>query len=148
MEIEIFRQEFSKVATLGKMYVEGDYFADTLEQVDKKFLKLQESKLIYSACDFEDCAIPCDTYELQLVWSKIDSRYLPEVQNVPFFPSVFIKGGYTWRDCYNSIIIGLWRERWQVMSHSNRYLDRLNARIRESLIIHKQPINLTISWQK
>ena len=148
MEIDLIRQECNSTCTLGSLYISGVHFCDTLEGADVQFIR-KHPGLIKPLTNSMRCnAPPLGSYTLDLVWHEIERRMLPHLQNVKYHPFCYIHKGYTWLDCNEGIIIGQWRESWQIMSHSNKYLDMLCAKIREQEIKNNHQIIINIQWQQ
>ena len=79
------REEFTDTRTLGKMYVNGGYICDTLEDKDRKLETAGASAKVYS-----QTAIPRGKYRMTYhFWSKF-GNWFPLLQNVPYFQGIFI----------------------------------------------------------
>lgn len=94
--------------TIGKLYIDGEYFCDTLEDRARDLTK--EAKV------YGKTAIPEGTYEVTLrVQSPRFSQkrqydfckgYLPRLLNVPSFQGVLIHCGNTAEDTDGCILVG------------------------------------------
>lgn len=99
MEIEVKRIFKKEGYTIGKMYLNGNYFCDTLE--DKvRSLKKASDKI------FGRTAIPAGTYEVVVTWSDKFHRNLPLLLNVPYFEGIRIHAGNTAEDTLGCILVG------------------------------------------
>lgn len=102
--------------TVGKLYINDQYFCDTLEDTDRGLtqdIPLQEiSKLKIK----HNTAIPTGTYKITLdiisprfstkqVYKKIDGK-LPRLTNVPGFDGILIHIGNTDKDSSGCILVG------------------------------------------
>lgn len=104
--------------TIGKLYVDGVYFCDTLEDTVRN---LSEEEKIYS-----QTAIPAGTYKITLnvVSPKYSQRKsydwcggrLPRLLNVPFFDGILIHAGNTAEDSAGCILVGENKEKGKVLN--------------------------------
>lgn len=87
MKIYVERTYKKEKYTIGKMYIDGEYFCDTLEDtVRPKGVKI-----------YGETAIPASTYKVVLSYSPKFKRVLPEVLSVPMFTGIRIHRG-NWAD--------------------------------------------------
>jgi hypothetical protein len=85
MIIELIREIYTKQATLGKMYIDGEYFCYTLEDtVRPNGIKVKHHT-----------AIPEGTYKVTLTYSNRFKRIMALIQDVPMFSGIRIHGGNT-----------------------------------------------------
>lgn len=116
MEILLKRLYFKDSYTIGKMYVNGEYFCDCLEDKvrdynkDGDLLDEGEQKV------YGKTAIPYGKYEItmKIMSPKFSRRsaymwcggYLPRLLNVSHFEGILIHGGNTANDCQGCILVG------------------------------------------
>lgn len=98
MNIKVKRTAFRDKYTIGKMYLNGVYFCDTLED---KVRDLSKEKKIPG-----DTAIPSGKYKVILNESPRFKRVLPRLLNVPHFDGILIHRGNTDKDTSGCILIG------------------------------------------
>lgn len=84
--------------TIGKLYVDGKYFCDTLED---RVRDLAKEKKIPG-----ETAIPAGTYKVIVTMSPRFGRMLPRLLNVPFFDGILIHRGNTAKDSAGCILVG------------------------------------------
>lgn len=91
MKIEVVRHYFSETYTIGKLYIDGVYFSDTLEpSVDaKKF-----------------GAVKIGKYPLNIVWSNKFGCYMPRVE-VPNRFGILFHIGNKPKDTKGCVLLGL-----------------------------------------
>lgn len=99
MDIRVDRTFKGPEYTIGKMYIDGKYFCDTLED-PVRVLKSAKDKV------YGDTAIPAGTYKIILGMSPRFKRILPRLQNVPYFEGVLIHRGNTAKDTHGCILVG------------------------------------------
>jgi len=117
--------------TIGRLYIDGEYFCDTLEDKVRDLTK--EAKV------YGKTAIPEGTYEVTLrVQSPRFSQkrqydfckgYLPRLLNVPQFEGVLIHVGNTASDTDGCILVGKNKVRGMVTESTDtfrRLYDRLS----------------------
>lgn len=84
--------------TVGKLYVDGKYYCDTLEDTVRD---LDKEKKVYGKT-----AIPYGTYKVVFNWSPKFGRNLPRLLNVPAFNGILIHPGNTADDSAGCILVG------------------------------------------
>ena len=105
MEIEVKRHAFNPTYTIGKMYVDGKYLCDTLEDVVRKGPKVMH-----------ETAIPAGRYEVILNKSPRFGKVLPRLLNVPGFDGILIHSGNTSKDTSGCILVGQNKEVGRVIN--------------------------------
>ena len=98
--------------TIGKLYMDGKYFCDTLEDQVRDLTK--ERKIPGRT------AIPAGAYEIVVNVSPRFKRKLPRLLDVPGFDGILIHRGNTAEDTAGCILVGENRERGKVIN-STRY---------------------------
>lgn len=112
MEIRVRRIALKDTYTIGKLYIDGAYVCDVLE--DKvRDLENGEKKV------YGKTAIPYGTYEVTLdvksekfsdfekyPWAKKYNGYLPRLTNVPLFLGVLIHVGNDHPDTSGCLLVG------------------------------------------
>lgn len=90
MKIEVVRHYFSETYTIGKLYIDGVYFSDTLEpSVDaKKF-----------------GAVKLGSYPLNIVWSAKFGCYMPRIE-VPHRSGILFHAGNFPKDSKGCVLLG------------------------------------------
>ena len=103
MKLKLERLYLKPDYTIGKLYIDGKYFCDTLEK------KIPGRT-----------AIPAGRYEVIVNISPKFCRKLPRLLNVPGFEGILIHRGNTPEDTAGCILVGENRERGKVIN-STRY---------------------------
>jgi len=81
--------------TISRLYVDGAYFCDTLEDCIRSGVKV-----------FGETAISRGTYEIQWTYSQRFKRFMPLLCNVPNFMGIRIHAGNTSKDTNGCILTG------------------------------------------
>lgn len=98
MKLKLVRIAKRENYTIGKLYVEGEYFCDTLED---RVRDLSVEKKIPG-----ETAIPAGKYDLIVSMSPRFKRELPRLLNVPYFDGILIHRGNTEKDTSGCILVG------------------------------------------
>ena len=114
--------------TVGRLYLDGQYFCDTLEDVDRGLdwnMSLDEikEKKVYSKT-----AIPTGIYKINMnvvsprfkdkSWAK---AWLPRLENVPGYEGVLIHVGNTHEDTSGCILVGNNKEVGKVLNSTTTF---------------------------
>lgn len=107
MKLKLIRTWYADTYTIGKLYIDGVYFADTLEDknrdVDKNGIFNNGEKKVYG----KTC-IPFGTYKVILSMSSKFKKILPLLLNVPQFDGIRIHSGNTAdEDSSGCILVGI-----------------------------------------
>lgn len=111
MELRVRRIALKDTYTIGKMYIDGEYFCDVLED---RVRDLENQVKVPNKT-----AIPYGTYEITLdvkstkysdfnkyPWAKEYNGYLPRLTNVPLFLGILIHPGNTEHDSSGCLLVG------------------------------------------
>ena len=86
--------------TIGRLYVNDQYYCNTLEPPVRDY-ENGEVKV------YGNSAIPKGEYEITYRYSVSFTRYMPYLKNVPYFTGVMIHTGNTVKDTKGCILVGL-----------------------------------------
>ncbi len=96
MKLELKRIALKPTYTIGKLYIDGEYFCDTCEdRVRPKGEKVPG-----------ETAIPAGSYKVIVNASPKFKRLLPRLLNVPGFDGVLIHRGNSDKDSSGCILVG------------------------------------------
>jgi hypothetical protein len=114
MELKLTRNYQKDTYTIGRLYVEGDLFSNTLEDPVRDY-----SDPNYKV--YGKTAIPYGRYRITMVHSpKFSKRYggrkVPLLNNVPDFTGILIHSGNTAEDTDGCILVGQNTQRGRVTS--------------------------------
>ena len=106
MKLKLIRTWYADTYTIGRLYIDGVYFADTLEDknrdIDKNGVFNNGEKKVYG----KTC-IPFGTYKVILSMSSRFKKILPLLLNVPQFDGIRIHSGNTDEDSSGCILVGI-----------------------------------------
>ncbi len=136
MEIRIDRDP-NQTCTPGKMYINGFFYAYTLEDVvrdknnDGDLQDPGETKV------YGKTAIPCGKYEVVLTLSNRFKKTMPLLLDVPGFTGIRIHGGNTDEDTLGCPLIGAVKE-GNVISRCKEKVDGLIAAMKKAKELHEK----------
>lgn len=106
MEILLQRVAKKDKYTIGKLYVNNQYFCDTLEDTDRGLTQSMTEQQIKSKKVYGETAIPTGTYRIIISYSNRFKKQMPLLLNVPGFAGIRIHTGNTEKDSLGCILVG------------------------------------------
>lgn len=106
MRISVKRIALKEGYTIGKMYLDGLYFCDTIEDKDRGLRQTMPLTEIQRIKVMHKTAIPSGIYSVILNVSPSKGRLLPRLLDVPGFDGILIHRGNTADDSSGCIIVG------------------------------------------
>lgn len=120
MKLTLKREYLKDTYTIGKLYIDGEYFSDTLEN-KVRILNSYEDKV------YGETAIPYGVYKVRLSYSNRFKKVLPELLNVNFFEGIRIhSGNYPIKDTQGCILVGENKQKGMILNSRatfNRLMD-------------------------
>ena len=106
MKIELVRIAFKDTYTIGKLYVDGKYFSDVLEDVDRGLdSSMSESEILEKKVKGQT-AIPTGHYVINITYSPKYKRMMPLLLDVKGFSGIRIHSGNTAKDTEGCLLVG------------------------------------------
>ena len=93
MKLHLRRLYRKSEYTIGKLYIDGVYFCDVAEDVDRGLYSYMNDGEISKIKVKHETAIPYGKYKVRLSMSPKYKKILPEIMNVPGFTGVRIHSG-------------------------------------------------------
>lgn len=134
MKLVLERTFRGSAYTIGKLYVDGDYFCDTLENIDRGLSSDMPLSEINEKKVYGETAIPTGTYKVVMnvvspkfkdrTWAKPWDGKLPRLENVPGYEGVLIHVGNKAEDTLGCILVGQNKVKGQVIN-STATFDKL-----------------------
>ena len=116
MEILVKRIAKKSKYTIGKMYRDGQYICDTLEDADRGLNQNMSLKEINNKKVYGETAVPTGTYKVDMntvspkfksrTWAKPYGGKLPRLVLVPGYDGVLIHPGNKAEDTLGCILVG------------------------------------------
>lgn len=128
--------------TIGKLYVDGEYFADTLEDTDRNLTSTMSKDEIVKVKVYGKTAIPTGTYVVDMntvspkfgkrSWAQPYEGKVPRLQDVPGYEGVLIHPGNTADDTSGCILVGRNKVKGQVVESQNTFHSLMNILKRDN----------------
>ena len=117
MELKLRRIAKKNGYTIGKLSVDGKYFCDTLEDVDRGLVSTMAIDILKKKKLAHITAIPTGRYEVTMIvispklskskfYKQFGGGRVPRLLNVPAFDGILIHCGNTAKDTDGCILIG------------------------------------------
>lgn len=128
MKIKVDRIYKGESYTIGKMYLNGEYFCDTLEDAIRPVKIPNET------------AIPAGTYKVEVTYSPRFKRNLPLLVDVPNYTGIRIHNGSNKDHTSGCILVGFNTSKG-ILSDSRKISDKLTEKLKSL----SEPIEIEIS---
>ena len=106
--------------TIGKLFIDDEYFCDTIEDTDRGLESSMSVEYIKKKKVYAKTAIPTGTYKIEMTYSNKFKRILPLLVDVKGFSGIRIHRGNTEIDSSGCIIVGENKVKGKVIN-STRY---------------------------
>ena len=106
MEILVKRIAKKETYTIGKMYIDGKYFCDTLEDKDRGLSQSMTEEEIRKRKGHGLTAIPTGAYKVIVNYSERFGKLMPLLLDVKGYAGVRIHSGNTPSDTLGCILVG------------------------------------------
>ena len=126
MELKLERKYRSNNYCIDKLYINGKYFSDALEDPDRGLtdsMSLEEIKKIKIK---GNTCIPYGTYNVTITYSPRFKKNLPLINNVKGFDGIRIHSGNTPQDTEGCLLLGLNKIKGRVVDSKvtvNKFID-------------------------
>lgn len=134
MELFLERKYKKDKYTIGKLYINGKYFSNTIEDKDRNLNSSMLEAQIKGLKVYGETAIPTGTYTIDMntispkfkdrSWAKPYGGKLPRLLNVKGFEGVLIHVGNTCQASSGCVLIGLNTKKGMV-TNSTEYFHKL-----------------------
>ena len=136
MKLLLKRMAKMEKYTIGKLYIDGEYFADTLEDTDRNLTSTMSKDKIAKVKVYGKTAIPTGTYVVDMntvspkfgkrSWAQPYEGKVPRLQDVPGYEGVLIHPGNTADDTSGCILVGRNKVKGQVVESQNTFHSLMN----------------------
>ena len=111
MKLLVNRKFKGSEYTIGDLYIDGEWFCNTLEDTVRELPKECPNTVNHLNCRCREkvpgkTAIPAGDYKVILSVSNRFKKLMPEVLNVPHFLGIRIHSGNTAKDSEGCILVG------------------------------------------
>jgi len=126
IELELNRVYFSPTYTIGKFFIDGKLWCDTIEDVNRDLNKDGDLNDIGEGKVQDKTCIPFGRYKVIVNMSGRFKRMLPRLLNVPHFDGILIHNGKNETSSSGCIIIGENKEKGKVLN-STHWMNKLTT---------------------
>lgn len=130
MKLELKRIALKSNYTIGKLFINGTYYCDTIED---KVIDLNKNGKFDDGLTkvMHQTAIPYGTFKVVVNHSPKFNRELPRLLDVPYFEGILIHNGSDQNSSSGCIIVGENKTVGKV-TNSTFYMNNLTARIKDA----------------
>lgn len=121
MNIQLKRIAKKETYTIGKLYIDGVYFCDTIEDKDRGLNQAMSINDIKKKKVYGETAIPTGTYKLVIDYSNRFKKNMAHILNVPGYEGIRIHTGNSAKDSLGCIIVGKNKVVGKVVESRNTY---------------------------
>lgn len=128
MKITIERKNKKDTYTIGKLYIDGVYFCDTLEDKDRNLDSSMSLEDILAKKVYGETAIPYGTYSAEVTYSPKFKRDLLLIKDVKGFEGIRVHAGNFASNSLGCVLIGR-NTHVGMLSESKKTLEAFMKRI-------------------
>ena len=121
MKLTLIRKYKLPTYTIGKLYIDGECFCDTLEDKDRGLTDGMTVSEISKIKIKKETAIPTGTYKVTITYSNRFKKNMPLINNVKGFEGIRIHSGNTDKDTEGCILVGFNKVKGNVINSRDTY---------------------------
>lgn len=121
MNITLIRKYKLPTYTIGKLYIDEEYFCDTLEDKDRGLTDDMTVSEISKIKIKKETAIPTGTYKVTITYSNRFKKNMPLINDVKGFEGIRIHSGNTNQDTEGCILVGFNKVKGNVINSRDTY---------------------------
>lgn len=106
MKLTLIRIANRPTYCIGKLYIDGVYFCDTIEDTDRGLDDSMSVKEVLGRKIKGQTAIPTGTYTVEITYSPKYKRMMPLLLNVKGYSGIRIHSGNTSKDTEGCLLVG------------------------------------------
>lgn len=131
MKLELVRIANRPTYCIGKLYIDGVWFCDTIEDTDRGLDDSMSVDEILKKKIKGETAIPTGVYKIEITYSPKYKRMMPLLISVKGYSGVRIHSGNTSKDTEGCLLVGRNTKVGMVTDSRNTY-QRLFARLQNA----------------
>lgn len=137
MRLTVLRIANKPTYTIGKLYIDGCYYCDVLEDTDRGLDNDMEESEILKKKVKGQTAIPTGTYPVKITYSPKYKKNMPLIENVKGYSGIRIHSGNTHKDTSGCLLVGKNKEVGKVLESRKTYnaLYKILSETKERIII-------------
>ena len=121
MRLTLIRIANRPTYCIGKLYIDGVYFCDTIEDTDRGLKDEMSLEEILSKKVKGETAIPSGIYQVTITYSPKYKKNMPLINNVKGYSGIRIHSGNTSKDTEGCLIVGKNKEVGKVLDSRVTY---------------------------
>ena len=126
MRITLIRIANRPTYCIGKLYIDGVYFSDTIEDTDRGLDdKMSEAEILKKKVKGQT-AIPSGVYPVYITWSPKYKKPMPLIENVKGYSGIRIHSGNSAKDTEGCLLVGKNKEVGKVLESRKTYNELFN----------------------
>lgn len=140
MRLTLIRIANKPAYTIGKLYIDGCYYCDVLEDVDRGLDDdMKESEILNKKIKGQT-AIPTGIYPVKITYSPKYKKLMPLIDNVKGYQGIRIHSGNTHKDTEGCLLVGKNKEVGKVLESRKTFnaLYKILTETKEHIIIDIQ----------
>ena len=140
MRLTLIRIANKPTYTIGKLYIDGCYYCDVLEDVDRGLDDdMKESEILKKKIKGQT-AIPTGIYPVKITYSPKYKKLMPLIDNVKGYSGIRIHSGNTHKDTSGCLLVGKNKEVGKVLESRKTFnaLYKILTETKENIIIDIQ----------
>lgn len=142
MKLKLKRIYRGNTYTIGRLYIDNEYFCDTLEDKDRELTSYMSEEDIKSLKVYSETAIPTGTYKIEVTFSRRFKKKMPVLIGVKGFSGIRIHSGNDETHTSGCILCGFNKEKGKVVN-SKVVTSKVYALI-ENAINNNNEVEITI----
>ena len=143
MELLVKRRFKGPKYTIGSLFIDNEYFCDTIEDIDRKLNDSMTEDEIKRIKVYGETAIPYGTYKVDMntispkfkdrSWAKPYGGKLPRLLNIKGYDGVLIHVGNTAKDSLGCILVGENKQIGRVINSTATFNKLMNVLLKAKL---------------
>lgn len=126
MRITLIRIANRPTYCIGKLYIDGIYQCDVLEDTDRGLDdKMSEAEILKKKVKGQT-AIPSGVYPVYITWSPKYKKPMPLIENVKGYSGIRIHSGNSSKDTEGCLLVGKNKEVGKVLESRKTYNELFN----------------------
>lgn len=153
MELKLIRKYFKDTYTIGDLYINAEWFSNTLEDKDRGLKQTMSTEDIKKIKVYGETAIPKGRYIVRMdivspkynnvKWYKDNfAGRMPRLESVKGFEGILLHPGNTALDCFGCILVGKNKQKGKVLESRDTFLKLW--KIFDAAYKRKETIYLTV----
>jgi hypothetical protein len=121
MKLELVRIANRPTYCIGKLYIDGEYFCDVIEDTDRGLDDSMSVDEILKKKIKGETAIPTGIYKIEITYSPKYKRMMPLILGVKGYSGIRIHSGNTSKDTEGCLLVGKNTKVGMVLESRNTY---------------------------